>query len=107
MNVFAWSDTAFLFVVAVAAVLHLNDMRSEPWFERLGFALVGGGAAGGALEYWWPGVNDAVSGALLHLGLAMVAAAWLAGKVRAWNGVERRRAHIDDRFIQKRFGRGG
>jgi hypothetical protein len=78
-----WFDTFFLAVLAAACVLHINESR-HVWCLRLGYALVIGGAAASALEWWWPTASSTHWGEItLHAGLAGVAAGLTREQVRA------------------------
>lgn len=92
-------STASLIVLAAMCLVHINEhvTRASSHCERLGFALVIGGACGQALSYWWPKIELFPVDALLHLGLALVALAMVRGDVhnlvarlKGWDGVDRR-----------------
>lgn len=82
MSIRVLVDTLLLITVAVGALLHLNAMRERPWCERIGFAIIAGGAAGSAAEYWWPlESTEFISEFLLHIGLALVAVSIARGEI--------------------------
>jgi hypothetical protein len=84
-------------IVCAARATHMP--RRGALIERVGLAILAGGALGVACLYWrhWQGVRYVHT--ILHIGMAIVALSvvrgqWarLVGTLRGWDGVDRRDA---------------
>ena len=100
-------STGCLAMLAGACLVHLNAhvTRESSHCERIGFALVIGGAIGQAASYWWPRAELWPVDVVLHLGLTFVALAMIRGdlrnllaRLRGWDGIDRRSGRDDGRF---------
>lgn len=77
-------DCIFLACMVIGAATELNAMEKPPWCLRVGLALVIGGSAGIAAEWYMPNVTQYWADVTLHAGGALTLVALTRDKLRAF-----------------------
>lgn len=90
-------DCFFLLAIVIGAASKLNTLRNPPWCMRMGLALVIGGSAGVACEWWLPQATEYWADITLHAGGALTMIAYTREDLRAfvvgqWNEFRKRLA---------------